>query len=118
MKGLVAKYAGGTPAFPNLGPTGGELWPGVTAIASDQISSSAALMFDSTALVGNADLIIPGRSEQGTIQMETAPDSPPTGATTVISLWQNDLVALRMERFFGFTIMRNNGVASLSGVNY
>jgi hypothetical protein len=50
--------------------------------------------------------------------MESAPDSPPTGATVMLSLWQNDLVALRMERFFGFTLMRSNGAASLSGVNY
>jgi hypothetical protein len=119
LKGIIGKAtAAGQPAFPDLGPNGGELWPGVTAIPSDQISSSVALLFDATAIVGNSDLIIPGRSEQATIQLEGAPDSPPTGATTLISLWQNDLLALRMERFFGFTILRANGVASLSGVSY
>ena len=119
LKGIIAKASAvGQPAFPNLGPMGGELWPGVTVIPSDSISANASLLFDATAIVGNSEGIIPGRSEQGTIQMESAPDSPPTGATTVISLWQNDLVALRMERFFGFTIMRTSGVASLSGVNY
>jgi hypothetical protein len=115
---MVKANTAGAPVFPNLGVTGGELFPGVTAIASDSISSSAALLFDATAIVGNSEGIIPGRSEQGTIQMESAPDSPPTGATTVISLWQHDLVALRMERFFGFTLMRASGAASLSGVSY
>jgi hypothetical protein len=119
LKGIIGKAAAsGAPTFPNLGPNGGELFPGITAIASDQISSSAALLFDATGLVGNSEGIIPGRSEQGTIQMESSPDSPPTGATTVISLWQNDLIALRLERFFGYVILRTSGVASLSGVSY
>jgi hypothetical protein len=119
MKGIIGKAAAsGAPAFPNLGPTGGELFPGVVAIASDQISSSAALLFDATAIVGNSGLLVPGRSGQSTLQMETAPDSPPTGATQLLSLWQNDLLALRLERWFGYTIMRSSGIASLSGVNY
>jgi hypothetical protein len=120
MKSIMVKAnTAGAPVFPNLGINGGELFPGVTAIASDSISSSAALLFDATAIVGNSEAIIPGRSEQGTLQMEsTAPDSPPTASTVMLSLWQNDLLALRMERFFGFTVMRSSGVASLSGVNY
>src|SRR2546430_2146400 len=119
IKGLVAKAnAGGTPAFPELTITGGPLFGGITAIASDSISSAAALLFDATAIVGNADLIGPGRSRSGTPQMGTAPDSPPTSATALLSLWQNDLIALRMERFFVFTLMRSSGAASLSGVSY
>jgi hypothetical protein len=50
--------------------------------------------------------------------VDTSPDSPPTASTNLISLWQSDLLARRMERFFGFTVMRASGVASLSGVNY
>jgi hypothetical protein len=120
IKGLVAKSStAGSPAFPELTITGGPFIGGITAIASDSISSSAALLFDATAIVGNSEGIIPGRSEQGTLQMEsTAPDSPPTASTVLLSLWQNDLICLRLERFFGFTIMRSSGVASLSGVNY
>ena len=71
------------------------------------------------AIVGNADAILPGKSEQSTLQMEsTSPDSPPVAGTVLLSLRQNDLLALRMERFFGFTVMRTSGVASLSGVSY
>jgi hypothetical protein len=116
---MVKANTAGAPVFPNLGPTGGELFPNVVAIASDSISSSAALLFDATALIGNSEGIIPGRSEQAALQMEsTSPDSPPTASTVMLALWQNDLVALRMERFFGYTIMRSSGVASLSGVAY
>jgi hypothetical protein len=120
IKSIMTKAnAGGQPAYANLGINGGEIWPGVTAIASDQISSSAALMFDATAIVGNADIIVPDRSDITSLQMEsTTPDSPPTASTILVSLWQADLRALKMERWFGFTVMRSSGVASLSGVSY
>ncbi len=119
MKSLMVKAnTAGALVFPNLGISGGELWPGITAIASDQISSSAALLLDATALIGNADIIVPDNSDQTSLQMETAPDSPPTASTTLLNLWQTDNRALRMERFFGFTVMRASGVASLSGVAY
>jgi hypothetical protein len=119
MKGLLVKAnAGGQPAYPGVTINGGTIFGGITAIASDQISSTAALLFDAQAVVGNADLIVPGRSEQSTLQVQTSPDSPPVAGTTLLSLWQSNLVALRMERFFAFTIMRSSGVASLSGVNY
>jgi hypothetical protein len=75
-------------------------------------------MFAADALVGNADLIVPDSSEVATLNLETAPDSPVVAGTTLLSLWQADLRALRLERFFGFTIMRASGIASLSGVNY
>jgi hypothetical protein len=119
MKKLTLKANSvGSPAFPGLSLTGGTVFGGITAIASDSIPSGAALMFAADSLVGNADVILPGKSEQSTLQMETAPDSPPTAATTPLSLWQSDLLALRMERFFAYTVMRASGVASLSGVSY
>jgi hypothetical protein len=36
----------------------------------------------------------------------------------MLSLWQTNHYALRSERFFGFTALRSNAVASLSGVTY
>jgi hypothetical protein len=120
MKKLVLKANTiGAPAFPGLTLSGGQILGGIQAIASDSIPSGAALMFAADAIVGNSDAILPGKSEQATLQMEsTSPDSPPVAGTQLLSLWQNDLLALRMERFFGFTIMRSSRVASLSGVSY
>jgi hypothetical protein len=119
MKSIVTKgNVGGQPAYPTLGPNGGELFPGVVAIASDQISSSAALMFAADAIVGNADALVPDNSDQTTLQLETSPDSPPSASTSMLSLWQTDNRALRMERWFGYTVMRASGVSSLSGVAY
>jgi hypothetical protein len=120
MKKLATKANSlGAPAFPNIGPNGGTFMPGVTAIASDQISSGAALLVDATQIAGSADIIALARSNNPTLQMvDSAPDSPETASTVVLSLWQHGLQALVAERFFGFTLLRATAVASLSGVSY
>jgi hypothetical protein len=119
LKGIVGKSnTAGAPAYPNLGPMGGEIFPGVVAIPSDSIAASTAILFDATSICANSDLITPGRSEQATLQLETSPDSPPVAGTTLLSLWQNDLISLRLERWFGYTVLRSSGVAVLTAVNY
>ncbi len=57
-------------------------------------------------------------SRHSTLQFETAPDSPQTALTGMVSLWQRDLRALMAERWFGFKKARTTAVAMLSGVNY
>ena len=70
MKKLVLKSNSvGSPAFPGLSLSGGIVFGGVTAIASDQMPANTALMFAADAIVGNADVIVPGKSEQSTIQL-------------------------------------------------
>jgi hypothetical protein len=119
MKGLSVKANTiGAPAFPEVGPLGGELLPGVTAIASDQVGSGVAIMVAADAIAGSSDTVVLDGSSNALLQMETAPDSPPTATTVPLSLWQHDMRALRAERWFGFTVHRTSGVASLSGVNY
>lgn len=119
MKKLMLKANTiGAPAFPLLGPNGGEILPGITAIASDQIPSATAIMLAADAVAGNADTITLDGSRQAILQLQTTPDSPVSVSTIFISLWQQNEQALKAERFFGFTVVRTSGVASLSGVNY
>ena len=119
MKKLVLKSNTiGAPAFPALGPTGGEIMPSITAIASDQIPSGAAILVDATQLAGSADAFRLDATEQAVVQLDTAPDSPAIASTTMLSLFQTDHRALRAERFFGFVVLRSSAAASLSGVAY
>jgi hypothetical protein len=119
MKKLVLKANSiGAPAFPSLGPNGGQIFPGVTAIASDQVPAATAIMVDATGIAGSAEIIVLDGSSQTALQMETTPDSPPTATSVLLSLFQTDNRALRAERWFGFEIMRTNAFASLSGVSY
>jgi HK97 family phage major capsid protein len=108
----------GSPAFPNIGPNGGEIIPGVTMLVTDQIPSATAIMLAADAVAGNADTIVLDGSRQAILQLQTTPDSPVSTSTIFQSLWQTNEQALRAERFFGFTVVRASGVASLSGVAY
>ena len=47
------------------------------------------------------------------VQMNDAPDSPPTASTVLISTWQRDLVALKVERWINWTA-RSGAVATLT----
>ena len=50
--------------------------------------------------------------------MDTAPDSPPSAATNLVSLWQLNMTGLKAERFLGATKLTTTGVAVLTGVAY
>jgi hypothetical protein len=118
VKKLAMKASStGAPAWPNLTVNGGDI-AGITVLPSDQIASSAAVMFAGDALAGNSDAIVLDGTEQAAVMLDTSPDSPPLASSVMLSLWQTDSRALRAERFFGFTITRASGVASLSGVSY
>jgi hypothetical protein len=108
----------GAPAFPNFGPNGGDLIPGVTGLVSDQIPSATAIMVAADGVAGSADTVVLDGSSETMLQLDTTPDSPETASTVPVSLWQHDMRALRAERFFGFVIHRASAVASLSGVAY
>ena len=105
-------------AFPQMGPSGGSILPGVTALVSDQVAASTAMMIDATQLLAETGPIGLSMSRHTTLQFSDAPDFPPTALTGVINLWQFDLRALMAERFFGFAKVRANSVAVLSGVTY
>lgn len=57
-------------------------------------------------------------SREASIQMNTAPDNPPTESTVFTSLWQENLVGLRSEHRVGWLRRRDAGVAYLKGVSY
>ena len=43
-------------------------------------------------------------------------DNPTSGTTRLVSLWQNNLVGMRAERFFGAAVLRSDGIAVISGM--
>ena len=72
VKKLAMKSSStGAPAWPNLTVNGGDI-AGITVIASDQISSTAGVMFAGDALAGNSDPIVLDGSEQAIVQVETS----------------------------------------------
>lgn len=109
----------GRPAFPGVGPTGGELC-NVTLLVSEELGRDSdggtLLLVDAAQVYANRGTVVPSASTQGTIQLD---DQPGVGADAVpTSLFQNNLVALRAERIFGFELARASAVAAISGVDY
>jgi Phage capsid family len=118
VKKLAMKASStGAPAWPSLTVNGGDI-AGITVLPSDQIASSAAVMFAGDALAGGSDPIVLDGTEQAVVQLDTSPDSPAIASSVMLSLWQTNHRALRAERWFGFVVTRASGVASLSGVSY
>jgi hypothetical protein len=97
-------------AFAQMAVNGGSIG-GVTILVSGQLASGTAVLFDATAIAAASENVALSASREAVVTTVTSPASS-------VSLWPQDLVALRAERWFGFALLRADGVASLSGVDY
>jgi hypothetical protein len=103
----------GVSAFPDLGPTSGSI-NGITVIPSDGVGQGLVVLVDASgcgAAQGEARL---EEVSESVLQLDTAPDSPPTASTPFISLWQNNMVGVRVERYFAAAKLRSDCVAVAS----
>ena len=117
-KRLAVKSGNGVPAFPKFGINGGEIIPGVMGLVSDSLPAGAALLFDASQIMADSGKVSLDVAHHASVQFDTSPDSPPSASTVPANLWQNDLVALKAERDYAYSVMRTTAVASLSGVDY
>jgi HK97 family phage major capsid protein len=119
VKSIATKVSGTTGefAFPTVGIQGGTL-AGAEVIPSDGVPNGQMIAIDANAVAASTSALGMEVFKQADVQMADSPDSPPTGATTRISLWQNNLVALLLRRHFGCELLRDTGVSMISGLNY
>jgi hypothetical protein len=113
---LMGDSTGGS-AFPQMTPQGGSIG-GVTTLVSDGLPANYLVGLDATQIAAGDEGLEVRVGEHATVQADSAPDSPPTSSTNMISLWQHDLSAVRVERFFGAERLRTTAVAAISNVNY
>lgn len=108
-------------AFPALTVDGGEL-QGIAVVPTDALAADtggSTMILVDAAQVALADGPVEIRNSQhASLQLNDAPDSPPTAGTVATSLWQNNLVASLAERHFGIARLRDTAVAVLNGANY
>lgn len=91
-----------------LGPAGGTLF-GVP-VHTGQIGSRVVVLDPSALLVaddGDLDVSI---SRQAAVEMDTTPTSPVTASSALVSLWQLNLVGLKIDRFINWRMARANAV--------
>jgi HK97 family phage major capsid protein/HK97 family phage prohead protease len=116
----------GQPEFPSVNASGGT-FAGLPVITSENIPSSSGspdqgwpiilAKADEILLADDGQVTIDA-SREASLQMESAPDSPPTGSTVLTSLWQHNMVGIKAERFINWRLRRNNAVVYISNAIY
>lgn len=123
--GLMQNSLGQT-EFPGVGMSGGTFL-GVPVVTSENIpptGGSAANGYP-IILVNAGDILLADdgqvtldASREASLQMDSAPDSPPSASTTMISLWQQNMIAIKAERYINWAKRRATSVAMISGAKY
>jgi hypothetical protein len=95
----------------------GGTYLGFDVVTSASVGNRIIAVDASQILVADAGIVVEA-TEEATIQMNSAPDDPVTAITAPTSLWQNNLVGLRAERFCHWKRARNSAVAYISPTAY
>jgi HK97 family phage major capsid protein len=110
-------------AFPGISMTGGT-WYGLPVITSSAVVSAGSpgenhivLVTQNEVLLADEGSVAIDMSTEASLQMD---DAPSAGATSLVSLWQNNLVGIRAERYINWAARRpsNLGIAVIENVTY
>lgn len=117
--GMMVNPLGQT-EFPGIDQNGGVLY-GLPVICSTNIPKDAndlyyiILVKPSEVLMADDGGVALDASREASLQMDSAPVA---GATQLVSLWQNNMIALRAERFINWKPRRMLACAYIRGANY
>ena len=115
------------PAFPGMADaiaTGRGTWYGLPVLVSNAMVTSGSPAEQQIALVTQEEVLLADdgnvsidMSSEASVQMN---DAPSAGAQSLVSLWQNNLLAVRAEQYINWAARRtsNLGIALLENTNY
>jgi HK97 family phage major capsid protein/HK97 family phage prohead protease len=107
----------GSRMFPDMTAQGGSM-DGINVVTSNTANGWVIALQPSAILYADDGGVAIDVSREATLQMDSAPMSP-TDATTVFrSLWQENLVGLRAERFVNWQRARTPAVQYITGAAY
>jgi HK97 family phage major capsid protein/HK97 family phage prohead protease len=116
----------GQAVFPGLTLDGGTL-AGLPVVTSENIPATGGSPTDGGLIIllkaGDILLADDGQvtidaSREASLQMDTAPDSPPTASTVTVSLWQHNMIAIKAERYINWAKARTTAVAFIQNAKY
>lgn len=107
----------GNPAFPGISMNGGTFF-GMPVVVSEAVGNIVILANASDILLADDGQVTIDVSREASVQMDGAPTDPVVAATVLISLWQQNLIGIRAERFVNWVKGRAAAVQYLSGVNW
>lgn len=110
-------------AFPGITMQGGT-WYGLPVVTSSAMSASGSPAEQQIALITQDEVLFADdggisidMSTEASVQMN---DAPSAGAQSLVSLWQNNLIGIRAERYINWAPRRpsSKGIVLLENVNY
>lgn len=103
---LISLSDAAGPAYPGVSPTGGEI-ANTPLLISDQLASGTLALVDASGLVADAGSITIDRARRADIVLDSSVN---------VSLWQSNLTAVRIERFWSAVVSRQGAVATITGL--
>jgi HK97 family phage major capsid protein/HK97 family phage prohead protease len=113
----MQRTASGEPMFPALGASGGTM-EGVQVITSNTAQNWVIGLVPPYILYADDGGVTVDVSREASVQMESVPDNPANATTVLTSLWQNNLVGLRAERFINWKRAKLEAVKYVTGASY
>ena len=107
----------GSPQFPGI-TIGGGTYKGLTFITSNVAGTNVVALQPAYVLYADDGATTIDASREASLQMDSAPMSPADATTVYVSLFQNNLVALRAERFANWKRANANAVKYLTAANW
>jgi len=105
----------GQPAYPSVNGVGGTL-AGYPVVTSRSMPVDVILLIDQNMILHASDgSVTVDVSREASIQLDGAPATPPTA---LVSLWQQNMIGLRAEKFEHWLRARDTSVVEITGVSY
>jgi HK97 family phage major capsid protein/HK97 family phage prohead protease len=123
----IAQNSLGQTIYPTINAEQGGTLLGYPVIASENIPSTGGSPADGYPLIfaigpeillADDGVVTVDASREASVQMDSAPDSPPTSSTNMLSLWQLNLLGLRAERWATWVRRRSSAVAWIQNAKY
>ena len=107
----------GSRQFPGLTVDGGG-WNGLNFISSTAAGTNVIAMQPNLIMKADDGAVTIDVSREASLQMDSAPMSPADATTVYVSLWQNNMIGLRAERFINWQKANANAVKYLTAAAY
>lgn len=110
----------GQPSFPGITMNGGVFF-GLPVIVSEYVTSTTIILAAANEIYLAEDAVMVSASKEASIEMSDAPtgdSGTPTGATSLVSMWQNNSTALRVEQYTNWAKRRSAAAQLITGAAY
>jgi hypothetical protein len=122
----LIRNALGQKEYPEINAMGGnfEGFPVITSQSVLAVGGSPTdgwpiiLMNAGDILIADEGQVRIDASSEASLQMDNSPDSPPTASTTMVSMFQNGMMAIKADRDINWAKRRATAVQYISNANY